>query len=83
MALASVNGRLAVVGGNHYTGTQISNWMHSGSKRRTSMTVMLNRRAFEDAKEVINEGRSLRRLQKYPPLWRALCGKPRGPIPAL
>jgi hypothetical protein len=31
--------------------------VRSDSKRRTSMAVMLNRRAFEHAKELINEGR--------------------------
>src|SRR5260370_18808980 len=31
--------------------------MRSDSKRRTSMAVTLNRRAFEHAKELINEGK--------------------------
>ena len=55
--LCLLKGLLPLANRHADTGCRLKNRMHNDLKRRTSMAVMLNRRAYEHARELINEGK--------------------------
>src|SRR6202163_2269819 len=55
--LCLLKGLLPLANRHAGTGCRLKNRMHNDLKRSTSMAVMLNRRAYEHARELINEGK--------------------------